>query len=232
MHNPATAALARIPGYIEGRKPRNIVTRTGSRNRGILHCEEFGSLLWESPIERTMLKAMCLSPTVECLLVQPAVFEITLFDGTTTTYTPDAAAFVNRSLVIFEAKADNQARHPVIAERLQAIKHHFQLAGVAYVVFTDKQFNDKYEARLDTLWRHRKYFGRCDQRRPLMKRAQQAAQTKPTLRSYVDAVGDLHAAMHALATRHAFIDFAQPINDDAIVFPSYEAQHDSIARHI
>lgn len=73
-------------------KPRNLVTPSGVRVRGIHHSHRFHTpMSWETPEERTAIEALDASFGTLELLSQPAELEIPSEDGPFI-YTPDVAA--------------------------------------------------------------------------------------------------------------------------------------------
>jgi hypothetical protein len=82
-------ALARAPQ--NPTKPRNLVTRSGARVRGIHTSKRFPlPLSWETPEERTLIEVLDASPATAALLSQPAqLFIPSEFEPFV--YTPDVA---------------------------------------------------------------------------------------------------------------------------------------------
>lgn len=102
-------ALARNPK--NPAKPRNLVTRSGARVRGIHSSRRFPTPLpWETPEERTLIQVLDASPATAELLSQPAQLEIPTETGPFL-YTPDVAVqWTNGSIWVIECKPLGELR--------------------------------------------------------------------------------------------------------------------------
>lgn len=96
-------ALARNPK--NPAKPRNLVTRSGARVRGLHQSRRFPTpLTWETPEERTLIQVLDASPATAELLSQPAQLEIPTETGSFL-YTPDVVVQrTNASIWVIECK--------------------------------------------------------------------------------------------------------------------------------
>lgn len=96
-------ALARDPKNPV--KPRNLVTRSGARVRGIHQSRRFSTPLpWETPEERTLIQILDASAATVELLSQPAQLEIPTETGFFL-YTPDVAVQrTDASIWVIECK--------------------------------------------------------------------------------------------------------------------------------
>ncbi len=115
-------------------KPRNLVTRSGARVRGIHHSNRFrASMPWETPEERTAIEALDASFGTLELLSQPAQLEIPSEDGPFS-YTPDVAALrKDGSIWVYECKPQDVLQQLDIRSKLSAIAMHLVSYGICFV---------------------------------------------------------------------------------------------------
>ena len=114
-------------------KPRNLVTRSGARVRGIHSSRRFPTPLpWETPEERTLIQVLDASAATAELLSQPAQLEIPTETGSFL-YTPDVAVqWTNGSIWVIECKqlevlrqVETRVKHCAISMQLLSFDIRF-----------------------------------------------------------------------------------------------------------
>lgn len=126
------SALARNPK--NPAKPRNLVTRSGARVRGIHQSRRFSTPLpWETPEERTLIEVLDASAATEALLSQPVQLEIPTEIGPFL-YTPDVAVQrADTSIWVIECKPREVLRETEIRRRHCAISMHLLSFDIRFI---------------------------------------------------------------------------------------------------
>jgi hypothetical protein len=122
------------PGAAVPKQPRNLVTRSGTRVRGIHTSLRFGSQMqWETPEERTALEVLDASPRTLGLVSQATLLTIQGFEGEFN-YVPDIVALREPSrLFVIECKPLSVLTSEEIRHKHQAIALQMKSLGATFI---------------------------------------------------------------------------------------------------
>lgn len=122
------------PGGAEPKQPRNLVTRSGTRVRGIHTSLRFGSQMqWETPEERTAIEVLDASPRTLGLVSQATLLTIQGFEGEFN-YVPDIVALREPSeLLVIECKPLAVLLSEEIRPKHQAIALQMKSLGATFI---------------------------------------------------------------------------------------------------
>ncbi len=122
------------PGGAEPKQPRNLVTRSGTRVRGIHTSLRFGSQVqWETPEERTAIEVLDASPWTLGLVSQATLLTIQSFEGEFN-YVPDIVALREPSeLLVIECKPLSVLLSEEIRSKHQAIALQMKSLGATFI---------------------------------------------------------------------------------------------------
>lgn len=122
------------PGGAVPKQPRNLVTRSGTRVRGIHTSLRFGSKMqWETPEERTAIEVLDASPWTLGLVSQATLLTIQGFGGEFN-YVPDIVALREPSeLLVIECKPLSVLMSAEIRHKHQAIALQMKSLGATFI---------------------------------------------------------------------------------------------------
>ena len=118
-------------------KPRNLVTRSGDRVRGMHHSLRHKALQWETVDELGLIRALDASPQTQALVSQSVTFQIES-NIETFEYTPDVSVMRNGEITIIECKPKHVAEQSEWRSKLSAISGYISSLGIDYLVLPNE----------------------------------------------------------------------------------------------
>jgi hypothetical protein len=203
---------------------RNIVTRSGSRRRG-LYASRFGQLPWEAPLEFDLLARLDGSWACTEAFTQTLQFVIPCRSGESFFYTPDACLRRRgEQIAAVECKPDallddfNQHRHA-------QIRRYFRSLDIGFLVLGENELPA--DARHANALVLGESFRGTLQPPKVRELGERTAQSAPgTFGALVDALGPADART-ALARGFVYFDTAAPLGAATPLFQIFQETHDA-----
>lgn len=205
-------------------KARNAVTRSGNRRRGF-YPSRFGSLPWESPLERDLIGRLDGSWSCKDLVTQPMQIEIPCRHGGSFGYTPDAVARLHcGSLTAIECKPEHLLLDKEV-RRHKAVLACLGSLDIRFRVLTERELHaGARQANAILLSRHFNAALKPTQVQRLQ--AQTQSSRYETFGQLVEAIG-LQNARSALARGFSYFDTSAALVNDTPLFDIFLEAHDA-----
>jgi hypothetical protein len=221
MKRPLHPALARRLLPFEALNPnfntRNVLSRSGAMLRCKLACSKgAGVVATEATLEPLFAMRAQMSPAVAWFATQPMQIKSLLPTGTGFKYTPDAIVELrDRCLAAVEVKPSARIARPEVAERLAAARAELARHGMPLLVATEVELRRDSENERVRYVRSFLAIVGWQSSEDLARRCMHLG--RAPLRAYVEVLGSTASVFHLAARGVLFLDYAAPIDADAIV---------------
>lgn len=205
-------------------KARNAVTRSGSRRRGY-YPSRFGSLAWESPLERDLICRLDGSWSCSALITQPLQLVIPCRRGESFGYTPDAVTRLHcGSLMAIECKPEDLLLDEEV-RRHRAVLAYLGSIDIAFRVLTERELQGSLR-QVNAILLSRHFNGAMKPSQVQRLQARVLSSRRDTFGQLVEAIG-LQNARSALARGFSYFDTGAQLVDDTPLFDTFHEAHDA-----
>ncbi|MGJ7531389.1 hypothetical protein [Variovorax sp. GB1P17] len=219
--------FAQLVGQDPSSHPRCVITRGGSRVRGIFPSTRFNiPMHWESGLQWDLVYRLEASWLVADACTRPTTMNVPLEDGTHFGHTPHAVAMKHDGqLVCIECIASKHVTQAQLQGRHTAIRWHLAEIGVLFFVVTEAQLDRPFARRNARMLTQALRTARSSERDT--QDYMQLVKSKPAILADLDALLGPTSSLRMLALGHVYADMHQPLAADTPLTYTLEERFDA-----